>query len=63
MDDGRVRPSYGQGRYGVVPPSAPDIVAMSVLQIQLPHHTVGRPHRWRFQLNAASGEEQGDDHC
>ena len=60
---GRVRPSYGQGRYGVVPPIALDIVAISVMQIRLPHHPIGRRHPRRFQPNAASVEEQGDDHC
>ena len=62
-EDGRVRPSYGHGRYGVVPSRAPDIVAMSVLQIRLPHHTIGRRHPWRFPPNAASVVEQGDGHC
>ena len=58
MEGGRVRPSCGKGRYGVVPPRAPDIVAMSVLQIRLPHHTIGRRHPGLLQPNAASVEEQ-----
>ena len=36
-----VHPIHSQGRYGVVSLKAPDIVTMSVLQIQLPHHTIG----------------------
>ena len=63
MEGGRVSPTYGQRRYGVVPPKAPDIVAISVLQIRLPHLTIGRRHSQRFPPNAASVEEQGDDHC
>ena len=34
---GRARPSYGQGCYAVVPPRAPDIIAISALQISPPH--------------------------
>ena len=60
VESWRVRPSYGQGRYGVVPLRAPNIVAISFLQIRLPHHTIGRR---RFPPNAASVKEQGDDHC
>ena len=41
MEDGRVRSSYGHGRYGFVAPKVPDIVAISVLHIRLPHHTIG----------------------
>ena len=33
MEGERVRPSYGEGRFGVVPPRAPYIVAIDVLQI------------------------------
>ena len=36
---GRVRPSYDHGRYGVVPPRALDIVAISIPPIRLSHHT------------------------
>ena len=61
MEGGRVRPSYGQGRYGVVPTRAPDIVDISVLQIRLHRYTIGRRHRRRFPANASSVEEQGDD--
>ena len=39
MEGGQVFPSYGQGLYGVIPPRASDIVAIRVLQIELPHHT------------------------
>ena len=63
MEGGRVCPLYGHGRYGVVPPKAPDILPISVLQIPLPHHTIGRRHPWRFPPNAAIVEVQGDDHC
>ena len=63
MEGGRVRPSYGQGRYGVVPPRAPFIASISVLQIPLPHNTIGRRRSRRFPSTAASDEEQGDDHC
>ena len=59
----RVRPSNGQGRYAVIPPTAPDIVALCALQIRLPHHTIGGWHPWRLPPNAASVEEQDDDHC
>ena len=57
------RPSYGQARCGVVPPKAPDIVAIIVVQIRLPHHPIGRRHPRRFPPSAVSVEEQGDDHC
>ena len=40
MDGERVHSLYGQGRYGVVPPSALDIVAICVLLNQLPHHII-----------------------
>ena len=60
MEGGRIRPSYCQGQYGVVPPRVPDIVAIIVQQIRLPLHTSGRRHPRRFP---ASVEEQGDDHC
>ena len=40
MEGGRVRPSFGQGRYGVVPPRAPVIVSICVLLIRLPHHKI-----------------------
>ena len=63
MEGGRVSPSYGQGRYGDVPPGAPDIVAMSVLPIRLPHHTIGSRLPRTFPPNAVSVEEQGNDHC
>ena len=63
MEGGRFRPSHGQGRYGVDLSKAPDIVAISILLIRLPHHTIGRGHPRRFPLIAASVEEQGDDHC
>ena len=63
VEGGQVRPSYGQGRYGVVPPRALYIVAISVLQIWLPHHTIGSRRPQKFPPNAASVEEQGDDHC
>ena len=59
----RVWPSYGQGRYGVVPPRTPDILAICVQQNRLPHHTIGRQHPQRFPPNAASVKQQGDDHC
>ena len=58
MEGGRVRPSHGQGRYGVVPSKAPDIVAISVLLIRLPHHTIGGRHRRSFPRNAANIEER-----
>ena len=58
-----VRPSYGQGRYGVVPPRAQNIAATSALQTLSPLHTIGRVHPRRLLPNAASVEEQGDDHC
>ena len=50
------RPSYDQGRYGVIPPRAKDIVAISVLQIQLSLNTIGRryPHRDSHQMLPAS---------
>ena len=63
VEGGQVRPSYGQGHYGVVTPKVPDIVAISVLQIRLPHHTISRWNPQRFAPNAASIEEQDDDHC
>ena len=62
MVSGRVRPLYGQGRNCDVTQRAPDIIAIYVLQIRLPHHTIGRRHTRRLQSNAASVEEQGDDH-
>ena len=62
MEGGRVRPSYGQVRYGVLPRKESEIVTMSVLQIPLPHHTIGRRNPRRFSPNAACVEEQGDDH-
>ena len=62
MEGGRVPPSYGQGRYGVVQPKATDIVAISVLQIRLTLHTIGRQLPRRFPPSAASVEEQGADH-
>ena len=63
VEGGRVRPSYGQGRYGVVPPRALDIVAMCVMQIRLIHHTIGRRNPRRFPPNAASVDEHCDGHC
>ena len=57
-EGGWVRPSHGHGRYGVVPPKEPDIIAISVLLIPLPHHTTGRR---RLPSNAVSIGEQGDD--
>ena len=63
MYAGQVRPSHGQGRYGVVPPRAPDIVDICVLKIRLPHHIISTRHHRRFSANAASVEEQGDDNC
>ena len=62
MEGGRFRPSCGQGRYGVIPPRAPDIVAICAQQIRLIHHTIGRRHPRRFPPNAASVKEQVDDH-
>ena len=59
MEGGRVRPSYCQGLYGVIPPRASDIIAISVQQF----HTIGRRDPRRFLSTAASGKEQGDDHC
>ena len=58
----KVRPSYGQGRYGVIPTRVPYIVAISVVQNRLPHHTIGRQHPLRLLPSAVSVEEQGDDH-
>ena len=58
MEGGRVRLSHSQGRYGVVPPKAPDIVAISVLQIRPTRHTVGTRHPLRFPSYAASVEER-----
>ena len=63
MEGGQVCPSYGQGRYCVIPPRAPDSVVICVMQIRLPHHTIGGRHPLRLSPNAASDEEQGDDHC
>ena len=63
MEGGRVRPSHGQGRYGVAPPKTQVIVAICVLQIRLPHHSISRRHPRRFPTSAASDEEHGDDHC
>ena len=63
MDGGRVRPSYRKGRYGIAPPTAPDTIAISVLQIKLPHNTIDRWHPRRFQPNGVSVKRQGDDHC
>ena len=63
VEGGRVRPSHGLGRYGVVPPKAPDIVAIGDLLIRIPHHTISRRHPWRFAPSAANVEEQVDDHC
>ena len=54
MEGGRVRPLYGQGRYGVDPQKAPNIVAISVLLIRLPHHTIRKRHPHRFPPNSAS---------
>ena len=54
MEGGRLRPSYGQDRHGVVPPKAPDIAAISVLQIRLSQYTIGRRRPRRFPPNAAS---------
>ena len=62
MEGGRVRPSYGQGRYGVVPPRVPDIAVICVLLIQFLHHTFGRRHPRRLSPNTAIVEEHGDDH-
>ena len=63
----RLRPSYGQGRYNVVPPRAPEIVDIyiyvCVLQIRLTHHVIGKHHPRKFSPNTASVEEQGDDLC
>ena len=63
VEGGRVRPSHGKGRYGVVSSKAPYIVAICVLQIRLPHHTIGRRHPLRSPPNAVSVEEQDDGHC
>ena len=63
LDGGRVLPSHGQSRYCVVPSRAPDIVALSVVQIRLPHHTIYRRQSRRFPPNTTSIEEQVDDHC
>ena len=63
VEGGRVRPSYIQGRYGVVPPKAPDIVAIIARLIRLQYHTIGRRHPRRLPPNATSVEEQSDDHC
>ena len=60
MGGGHVCPLHGQGRYGVVPPKAQDIVAICVLHIRFPHHTIGRWHPLRFPPNATSFEEQGE---
>ena len=62
MEDGQIRSSYGQSRYGVQT-RAPDIVDISVLQIRLSHDTIGGRHPWRFPPNAASIKMQCDDHC
>ena len=59
----RVRPLHVQGRYGVVSPITLDIVEINVSQIRLAHHTIGRRHLRRFQPNATSFEDLGDDHC
>ena len=40
MEGEWVRPLYGQGRYGIVPPKAPCIIAICVMQIRLSHHTI-----------------------
>ena len=63
MEGRLVCPLYGQGRYGVVSPRASDMEAISVLQIQLPQHTIGRQHPQRLPSNTASGVEHGDNHC
>ena len=63
MEGGRIRPSYGQGRYGVVQSKAPDIACLCVLDILLHHHTIGRRRPWRFPPNAFNVVEQGDNHC
>ena len=36
----RVHPSYDDDRHGVAPPRSPDIEAICVLQIRLPHHVI-----------------------
>ena len=36
---------------------------MCVLPISFPHHTIVRRRPQRYPPNAASVEEQGDDHC
>ena len=59
---GRVRLVYGQSRYGVVPPRAPDIVAISALVYRLLHSTVGKRQPGRYPRNAVSFDEQGEDH-
>ena len=51
---GRVRPSHGQGRYGVVPPKAPDIMAICAPQIRLPQHTIGLGHCHQMQSASLS---------
>ena len=63
MEGGQVQPLHGQGRYGTVPPTAPDIIALRVLPIPLPHHAIGRCHSRTLPPNAASIKEQGDEHC
>ena len=62
MEGGRVRQSHGLGRYCDIPPSAPDIVAIGVLQTLFYHHAIRKRHRRRFPPSAASVEEQGVDH-
>ena len=63
VEGGHVYPLYDQGRHGVVPPKAPNIMTISVLQILHPHHAIGRRHSRRLPPNAASVEEQGYEHC
>ena len=62
MKGGHVRPWHGHGRYGVVRPKAPDIVAIGVRKIRHPHHTIGRRLPRRCPAVAASVVEHGNDH-
>ena len=53
-----IRSSYGYDTYGVVPPVAPDFIAICVLLIPLPHHTISRRHPRILLPNAASGGDR-----